>query len=351
MIKDKNITIYDIAREAGVSPATVSRVLNGKVRVREDKLRRVQEVMDAFDFHPNLMARNLHTQESKTIGVILPDISNPFFSQYFVELERYALTKGYTMYLCNTMNNAFKDLGDVESLYLNSLLERRVDGIIFMGGRINARRISPLHVEELKSIAAKIPLVFINGRAPGVEAHIVRTHERNGFMDMVEYVISQGHRSIALAGGIDGIITSDLKYRAFNDVLKKNHLEINPEWMLPEGFSIEAGETIIKTLLKAKPRPTAIVCVNDFVAMGILRGAQNAGLQIPSDLSVSGFDNIALSEHFYPSISTVSHRYEVLAQKTVDVLLTLMAGGQCARETTLAMELVLRESIGACVSS
>ncbi|NCC63786.1 MAG: LacI family transcriptional regulator [Spirochaetia bacterium] len=345
MRKDKNVTIYDIARESGVSPATVSRVLNGKVKVAEQKRLKVLKVMEDLDFHPNLMARNLPVQQSKTIGVILPDISNPFFSQYFVALERYALIKGYTMYLCNTMNNACKEHGDMESLYLSSLLERRVDGLVYLGGRINAKKIDPLHLAELNSVAQKIPMVLVNGRAKGVDTHIVRTKEREGFMEMVEYVVSQGHTEIALIGGIEGVITSDLKYRAFKDVMNKYSLAYNPKWLRPHGFSIESGERTFYSLLQSEKKPTAAICINDYVAMGVIRGALKRGFSLPHDLSVSGFDNIELSAHSYPSISTVSHRYDVLAEKSLDVLFSLIAGAPCPKETTIPMELVLRESI------
>ncbi|MCG8385439.1 MAG: LacI family transcriptional regulator [Cytophagales bacterium] len=344
-MSDKSITVYDIAERAGVSPATVSRVITGKARVREDKAERVREAMEALAYRPNLMARNLQTRESKTLGVILPDISNPFFSEFYLELEREALTRGYTMFLCNTMNNSFQELGDVESLYLRSLVERRVDGIVFMGGRINTTKPDKAHAQEMIDIADQVPLVMVNGRMPGMDGYLVKTDERAGIIAMIEYQIAQGHKELALLGGFSGMVPADLKIRAFKDVIKKHDLPLRNQWIIPSGFSVQAGEQAIATILKLGRRPSAVVCVNDYVAIGVLRGALEAGLAIPDDLSISGFDNISMTAHTYPALSTVSHDFPTLATKTVDTLLALKAGQAPAKKTELPMQLVIRESI------
>jgi len=346
MTKDKTVTIYDIARKAGVSPATVSRVLTGNARVNPAKKELIHRVMEELNFHPNQMARTLQSRETRTIGVILPDISNPFFSEYFVEAERIAMQKGYTMFLCNTMNNAYNDLGDAESVYLNTLLERRVDGILFMGGRINESRPSEEHSEEILRISEKVPMVLVNGRMPGVDNYRVRTNERDGIIQVIEHLISRGHENIALLGGYKGVITADLKVRAFRDVLKKHGLKVREDRIVSGGFSIEDGERMVADLLKEPDRPTAIVCISDFVAIGVLQGALKAGLRVPEDLSITGFDDINISAHYVPSITTVSHNFERLAGRSLEVLFKVIAGEKVPRETTLPMDLIVRESTG-----
>jgi len=345
-INDKAITIYDIAREAEVSPATVSRVLTGKAKVRQDKADRIRKVMDDLDYHPNLMARNLQASESKTLGVILPDISNPFFAEFFLEVESYALTLGYTVYLCNTMNNAYQELGNVESIYLQSLLERRVDGILFMGGRINDKNHSEEQIEEMRITCSKVPLIMINGRMNGVDSYIVKTDERAGFIQMVEYLISKGHRDLALIGGIKGMLPADLKIRAFHDLMKKKGLSTKEEWILPGGFSIESGEEMFDQILGLKEKPSAIVCMNDSVAIGVLRRALKEGIKIPDEMSISGFDNISIAAHLFPSLSTVSHNFPALARKALDAFLDIKAGKKTAKISVMPMELLIRESTG-----
>lgn len=342
---DKAITIYDIAKVVGVSPATVSRVLSGKAPVKEETARKIREVIKELDYQPNLAARNLQTNESRTLGMILPDISNSFFSEIFIEVERYALTHGYSLFLCNTMNNSYNDMGDVESLYLRSLMARQVDGILFMGGRINDRVNNQAQIEEMNSIAKRIPLILLNGSMKGIDGFVIKTDERDGFLQLLEHVISLGHRDIALIGGTPGIQPSDLKFRAFKDVMKKHDLPINEQWMLTDSFSMDSGEKLITQILSLHKRPSAVLCINDYVAVGALRGAQRAGVKIPQDISICGFDNISMTEHVYPSLTTVSHDFVQLAKTSFDTFLAVRDGNNTPKSIILKMKLIVRESL------
>lgn len=338
------VTIYDVARVANVSPSTVSRVVTGTATVREETATRIRDVMQELNYQPNLAARNLQTRESKTLGVILPDISNPFFSEFFLELERCALVEGYTVFLCNTMNNAYDELGDAESVYLRSLVARQVDGIFFLGGRINDRDPTGEQIDEMNDVAKRVPLVLVNGRMRDVGAYVVRSDEQDGFSQLVEYVISLGHREIALVGGITGMLPADVKFRAFRRLLAERGIEVREEWLKTGPFSVEAGERLVGEIVSSADRPTAILCINDYVALGALRSAASAGIRVPADLSVCGFDNISMSAHICPSLTTVSHNFPLLAQRAVDVFLRARHGRRTPKVTTTKMDLVVRES-------
>ncbi|MDQ0230686.1 LacI family DNA-binding transcriptional regulator [Metabacillus malikii] len=338
-MKKENITIYDIAKEASVSPATVSRVLTGSAKVRPQTMRKIVDVMEKYHFRPNSLARSLLYKQTKTIGFILPDINHPFFSTLVLKSEAHALKLGYTSFLCNTMNNAIN-----ESNYLQSLIEKQVDGIIYLGGRINDSVPDKQYAEKLKKVMERIPVVFVNGRMEGVDAHIVRADEETGIERLVELLVNLNHQKIGFLGGVEGITSTDVKKAAFIQLMEKKGLEVNSEWIFGNGFSIESGEEVAAQLLSLNERPTAVICANDLVAIGMIKVLTKFGLKVPDDISVVGFDDIYLAEHFPPGITTVSQNYEQLGQTAINVLVDLMNHKQIEKEIIVPTSLVLRDS-------
>jgi DNA-binding LacI/PurR family transcriptional regulator len=230
MRKD-TITIYDIAKMAEVSVSTVSRVLNGKSVVNEQTRKKVLNIMARHNFQPNRLAQSLLKKESMTIGCILPDITNLFFSTVFLQTELYAAEFGYTMLLCNSLNNR-----EMESSYLRVLLERRVDGMLFMGGRINDSQPCPELVQEMQTIVERVPLVMINGKMSDVDAYVVQADENQGFTDLIQYLYNIGHRKMALIGGIAGVTPTDVKTCAFHKAVETLGLLTHPTtwWLLAQ---------------------------------------------------------------------------------------------------------------------
>lgn len=340
-------TVYDIARLAGVSPATVSRVLTGVVRVSPEKESRIRAVMEQVNFRPNAFARTLLRKRSLTLGVIMPDITNLFFSQTFLELERAAFHRGYSLLLGNTLNSDRNPDRDLEAFYLNSLHERQVDGIILMGGRINDTEMDPRKRDELVKLNRHKPLITINGKVAGTEIAGVRSREEDGIRELVDHLCGLGHRDFALLGGVVGITAFDLKKKALEEALAARNLTLNPHWVLPTDFSLQAGALATERLLAQPRRPTAIVGVNDFVAVGAIRAAASAGLKVPGDFSVTGFDDILTSEFLVPSLTSVNHQYQALAEAAVDVLIAKIEGQRAPEETLIEIRSVFRESTSA----
>lgn len=336
------ITVYDIADEAGVSVSTVSRVLNDSAPVRKKTRDRVTKVMEKYNFQPNALARSLSKKQTKTIGFILPDITNPFFSEVYVKAEKAALDLGFSMFLSNAMNDS-----EVESLHLKTLVEKQVDGIIFMGGRANDTKTDTKYAEEMKLIMKKTPVVMINGEMDGVDCYKVKTDEAAGFMKGLEYLVSLGHREIALVGGINGITSTDIKLDTFKQNIDFLQIETRPEWIIVSGYSIEGGFEAVERLLLCDKLPTAVIAINDFVAIGVIKAAKAKGLKIPEEISVIGFDNIYLTTLVNPPVTTVSHNYEELAVQAVNIIDGLNNSQSYKKEHILDSKLIVRKS---CIS-
>jgi len=336
---NKDITIYDIAEEAGVSPATVSRVLTGSAKVKEDKKERILEIIKKHSFKPNAVARSLFTKKSLMIGFILPDITNTFFSTVFLEAQKAALKLGYVMILCNSMNNS-----DVESIHLKTLAENQVDAIIFMGGRVNIVKTNPDYASELQMIARKIPLMIINGKMTGVDCYKVVTDEEEGITLVVDYLVKLGHQDIAILGGIAEITSTSIKHKSYAKALKKHGIKLDKGFIVTEDFSIESGARGMDKLLKGKRVPTAVICINDLVAIGAIRAIKAAGLEVPRDISVTGFDGTYISELVSPQLTTVYQNYEEIGEAVVDTIIGVINGMELPKEKVIKTRLIIRES-------
>lgn len=218
-MSNRTITVYDIAKEAGVSPATVSRVLTNNARVSEEKKKRVQDIIEKYDFEPNGLARSLSLQETKTIGMIVADIRNPFYSTVFVECEIEASRYGYNMILCNTVNELSSESG-----HLRNLIEKRVDAIIQVGGSADEVNPDKEYIELVNKTAKKIP-VIVGGELEGADVYRVIPEETHGMNKLVPYLVELGHKDIALIGGRDTVIPTIRKRIALKN--KLNEMELN----------------------------------------------------------------------------------------------------------------------------
>lgn len=338
-MEKKNITIYDIAREANVSPATVSRVLTGNANVGEEKRKRVEELIDKYNFQPNALARSLFRKESKTIGFILPDITNPFFSSIFMEAEKYALNEGYIMMLCDSMNNH-----EIEYMHLKTLTEKQADAIIFMGGRVNQVKTNPKYAEEMNQILKRTPIIMINGKMSGVDCYNIVVDEAEGVGKLVDYLTSLGHKKIGMLGGKTTITSTAIKHKAFIKSLRKHGLSFNREWIVTEGFSMDSGFKSMIKLWSNEDRPTAVIGINDIVSLGIIKAAKSLGLRVPENISIAGFDGSYVSEMADPGLTTVSQNYEAIGRAVVDNVANIVAKKDTKKLKVIKPELIIRNS-------
>jgi LacI family transcriptional regulator len=333
------ITIYDIAREAEVSVSTVSRILTGSAPVNPQTKQRVEAVLKKYNFRPNRLARNLSYQRSTMIGVILPDLTNPFFSTLFAEMQRSAIANDYSLLLFNAMN----DLA-LESEGLAYLARHHVDGLIFLGGRVNEVTPPPEYQREIAAVSARVPTVIVNGAMPDVDAVTICTDERSGIAQVVDYLVGLGHTRIALLGGSDHITVTRNRQQAYREEMTRLGLEIREAWVIPEGFSIESGETVLEHLLQVPEQPTAVIAINDLVALGILKAARRHHIDVPKQLSLVGFDDVYLASVAMPELTSVSHNYADFGRVIVETMIKRIKGEATPPSILTGMQLVVRES-------
>ncbi|WP_167957364.1 LacI family DNA-binding transcriptional regulator [Anaerosporobacter faecicola] len=332
----KNKTVYDIAAEAGVSVATVSRVINNSDKVAESTRAKIQDLIDKYDFKPNEVARSLYKNETKLIGFILPDITNPYYSTVLLEAEKYALEQGYTMMICNT-------LGDINNfkLYLRTLLERKVDGIIYMGGeRVQTQQLSQL----IKRYEEELPIVMVNWSIPQTNCFTVKSDEEQGFEVLLEEIKKKGYKDVALLAGRRGVMPTEIKVHLYEEAIQKGWFHHRKEYLVDGDFTVESGKNEALHLLQLPNRPQVIIGINDIIAVGALNACHMLRLSVPEDVKIIGFDNINLTRAVYPTMTTVSHDYVNLAHKAVDLIVDKSSLLKKERRFLYPMEYICRES-------
>ncbi|SEO87800.1 LacI family transcriptional regulator [Amphibacillus marinus] len=332
-MEHKKVTIYDLAREAGVSTATVSRVIAGNYPVSQGTREKVQQIIDHYNYHPNALARTLSNKKSKLIGFITPAITNPFFSQVFVEVEKSALEKGYSVLLGNSLNDR-----EIEARYIRMLLEQQAEGIILLGGLINDSNPDLERVQELIAIQKRTKLVMINGSVEGMGNCSISTDEAAGMRLIIDHLVRQGHRKIGLIGGVKGITTTDIKVSTFKAELKKHQLIFRKSWQCYSEYSIEGGEDGFKQLMSLnKEVPTALIGINDMVGVGMIKASKRYPNQ---HFAFVGFDDTSLAQTSSPELTSVRHPYEELGKRAIE----MMEANAKAQHVMLAPSLVVKES-------
>lgn len=335
----KQVTIYDIAKEAGVSVSTVSRVLTKNANVSTQKREKVEHLIEKYDYKPNALARGLSETKSNVIGIIASDIRNPFYASLFVECEKAANEYGYRVVLCNSLNR--KELEDIQ---LENLESQRVEAIVQMGGRVDELISDSQYVERVNRIANKIP-VIITGKLDGADCYQVNLDEGRAVEIMLEYLISNGHEDIALVGGdkdVKGTLDKRCRYK---QVLSRYGISYREDYIVEgKNYDDSGGYNGMQQLFKVDKLPTAIMAINDFTAVGIIRAITQKGLTIPGDFSVTSFDNTFLSDLTIPRLTGIDYDYESFGQKIIEVAIGAIKGENVPRVTLIESRLEIKES-------
>jgi len=338
------LTIYGIAREAGVSPSTVSRVMTGSARVREDKRKKVEAVIRRRHFRPSAFARALSRRRTGVFGFILPDISHPYYGLVFLGAENRAAELGFSLILGNTLNDNADHVTHMETQLLDVMMDRGADGIILAGGRVQETRPIEAHLEQIRRIASRVPVVTVSGRMQRAPCWSVEQDEERAVEIAVNYLVTLGHRSIGFLGGVAGIEPSDTRRRSLRKNLDAHGLEWREEWCRYGGFTVEDGRGGMEAFLQIRNRPTAIIAFNDLNAVGAIYTARKNGLRVPEDLSIVGIDDIPLVEYVVPRITSVDLCPREQGSQAVDVMAAILRGESPRRRTVLEPRLVIRDS-------
>lgn len=328
------MTLAQVARKAGVSSATVSRVLNDANTVKNTTRARVMRAAKELNYHPNLHARSLARGSNRTLGIIISNMENPFFFDIFQTLEVCARARGYEAVVANT---GYRPEQLVSSVRL--MIGLRVAGL--------AAIVSEMDADLIRTINdSRTPCVFYDVGTPSRNITNVRVDYRKGIERTVEYLHTLGHNSIAFIGHHASLGPINERRTAFLDAVSR--FAPRTQTKITDGADgPEGGRQAARELLSSGFRPTAIVCVNDFMAVGVLRELRAQGIQVPQEISVTGFDNIRLSEFCTPSLTTVHIPRQHVGQTIFECLIPdIRKPRPKGREIVIDTELVVRESTG-----
>ncbi|WNX83274.1 LacI family DNA-binding transcriptional regulator [Agathobaculum sp. NTUH-O15-33] len=331
-----NITISEIAREAGVSKSTVSRVLNSKPDVLPETKQRVMEIVEKYGFQPSVYAISMSQKRCNCIGVVIPhDIDYIFKNQYYSEIQRTMLKaaqkRGYYVLLlcCKDMKEA-----------INAVKQRRVDGLIM---------VSPLpeHKSAMTTfLESNIPFVTVGKCQFLSNAYQVCTDNYKGAMLAMEHLLGLGHRRIAYINGPHFLPSSGERCRAYLDAMRAENLPVTEGMIREGGNSIESGYAATKEILSDHPDITALFVASDYMAIGVESAVRDSGMRVPDDISIVSFDNIPIAAQISPALTTVDQHIEEKGQLCVDLLLDLLEepNTQRAHSIDIAPTLCVRES-------
>jgi len=329
-------TIKDVAREANVSVATVSRVFNGSGPVSEDTRQRVRDVAARLCYAPHGVARSLITSKTSTIGAILPDLFGEFFSEVIRGMDQAAQRSGYHL-LVSSSHDA-KD--EVEAAL--RAMRGRVDGLIAMSPHLDAASI-------VANVPETLPIVLLNCAITGDDFDALTIENRRGARQMVRHLLGLGHQRIAIITGAAGNVDAAERLRGYRRAMQEAGVDVPNEWELPGDFTEASGYRAVKAVLALSPRPTAVFAANDAMAVGAMSALREAGFRVPDDMAVSGFDDIPLARYMSPPLTSVRVAMAELGARAVETLLHAVDNKNThrRRHQRFPTTLVVRESCGA----
>lgn len=312
------ITIKDIARQEEVSHSTVSRALRGSPLIAEDTAQRIRQVASELGYLPSAAARSLKTNRSQALGVIVSSIDDPYFSEILQGIEGAAQDSGYSLFMAASQRNAERERHIVQVMR-----EHRVDGVIICSTSFSAE-------QSQQFLKFGIPIVAVNNQAAEDYRYSIYHDDVDGSRQVTRHLIDLGHRRIAYLGNsLSGRTTLD-RLSGFQQEMDTARLTVPPEYIhhVPGGRA-EDGLAGLEHFLGLSERPTALVCYNDMMAVGVLKGLQQAGIRVPAEMSVTGFDNIVFTAYTNPPLTTFDQPKQFIGAEAAHLLLDLLQSPAC----------------------
>ena len=327
------VTMRDVARQAGVSMMTVSRVVNNKGEISAATRQLVQEVIDRLGYRPSHIARGLATNRTGTLGLIVPDNANPFFSELTRAAEELAFAAGYNVFLCNTAEETERELAS-----LFSLEQKRVDGLLVCSPRLKTQKLEHALKRHRAVVLFNRPLEY---RGFG----LVMVDDQLGGRIATTHLVETGHRTIGFLTGPPTSHSGRQRLTGYQEVLASKGIESQAGWTKPCKPSIEGGKRAALTFLQAHPECTALLCYNDLVAIGALQACDELDRSVPTDLAIVGFDDIPLAALVTPPLTTCAVPLDEIGRTGMETLIKLVEDEKDAPEPTIIQPtLVIRSS-------
>jgi LacI family transcriptional regulator len=322
-----------VAERAGVSISTVSHVINNTRTVSQDVRRRVQGVIDEMRYIPSAVARSLKNDQTHTIGVLVPNSSNPYFAELLRWIEEAAFQRGYNIILCNAHGDAHK-----QTAYLRLLVEKRIDGLVLVASGADDD-------QDLLLGHESVPIVQLERALPGLEADLVLAGQEEGAWQATRHLIELGHRAIACVSGPADLPRTRERLAGFLRAMGEAGLAVAPEHIVHDEFTSAGGHAAFTRLLAGPQPPSAVFVTSDLMALGGLCAAGELGVRVPQQLSVVGYDDIGGAGYASPPLTTIAPPKRDMARLAIEQLIDRIKGGVAPlRSTALDSRLVVRAS-------
>jgi LacI family repressor for deo operon, udp, cdd, tsx, nupC, and nupG len=329
----KSPTIRDVAKLAGVSHQTVSRVINDSSHVLPATRERVNKAIAELGYRPNAIARSMALGKTKNLAYIAPNLADYTFASILQASEAYLRSKGYTLLISTAENEQ-----ELKVLIDDLVTDGRVDGLVIQ---------TPIMEEYHRKMLGSVPFVFV-GVDPQLEGDFTTIDHDNYQISQlaVDHLVSLGHRRIATIIGMEREDCVEDRIQGFRDQMQIHGCELREDWSIVGDWSASSGYQAAETFLHLPERPTAIYAQNDRMAIGAIHAARDLGFRVPEDISVMGVDDIPLSQHFSPPLTTVRQDFSKLGHRTADLLLENLIIEQRNRHVRMPVELIVRSSTG-----
>jgi len=335
-MEKKRLTLRDIGKMAKVSHTTVSRTLNNDPRVRDETKRRILDLVNKLDYRSDARARTFALKKSNLIGLVVSDISNPFYAELARGIEDKAHDQGYNVIFCSTENKHER----LET-YVNLMRDVRVDGFIFSSSRLHEPAVEKL-IEE------RFPVVLVNRKLRGESFNYVVLNNSLGAYKITEHLINLGYRKIAIITGTSNLSTGLDRLKGYQQGLRDHGIPPNQDYIIQGPFARETGYEGAKRLLLLEDRPEAIFGGNDYIAMGVIDAVEELGLHIPEDVALVGFDDTEFASNRRINLTTVSQRKYEMGNLGVQILIDYIEREETdyIHKVILEPRLIIRESCG-----
>jgi LacI family transcriptional regulator len=337
VLRRRPASSWDIAREANVSQSTVSRVINNSPRISKATSKRVKEAMARLGYAPNAAARTLITGRSNLIGLVVSNITNPFYPEVIEAIVATAAEHGYNVILCNTQESR-----KLQTAYLELLIEHQVDGAILTSSLLDSEGL-------LEKVATdRIAVVMVNRTVDGLRVDSVHTDNPGAGRLVARHLVDLGHRAIAFVGGLEATSTDSGRLAGFRTELDALGVALPDEYVVHQEFTRSSGYELTKRLLTLPTRPTALFCADDLIALGAMDALFDAGLRVPEDISVVGVDDVQAASLRQVALTSVRQPTAEMGRRAVQLLLERMLGAPDAEpiEIVLRPKLIVRRTSG-----